>query len=187
MRAIPITLIADTLTLYAVFEIARFRRRHPAFAGCRVGPPLLAFEPQSFDDAPPPAIYEISARLRRLILVGWTPEWNTHLLETARKVGAWAARRSSTTDNSSALHQATAGAAFGPPQPRTQLRSVFGRMGETKTAVVGFSLATKRHGSEDAAAVLIDGVEATAEIRRRLRLGEHTTLTFLSTERGWQM
>lgn len=186
MHAIPITLIGDTLTLYAVFEIARFRRRHPAFAGFRVGPPLLAFEPRSLDDAPPPAIYEISARLTRLILVGWTPEWNTHLLDTARQVGAWAARRNSTPGDSSALHQESASTAFGPPQPRAQLRSVFGRMGETKTAVMGFSLATKRQISENAAAVLVDGVEATAEIRRCLGLSEHTTLTFLSTERGWQ-
>lgn len=190
MRAIPITLIGDTLTLYAVFEIARCRRRHPAFAGFRVGPPLLAFEPRSFDDTPPPAIYEISAQLTRLILVGWTHEWNVCLLDTARKVGAWAARRSSTLASSGQSHapgKGNAGVVFGPPQPRTQLRRVFERMRETQTAVLGFSLTTRRPGSDNAAAVFVDGVDATAEIRRCLRLSEHTTLTFLSTERGWQM
>ncbi len=189
MRAIPITPIGDTLTLYAVFEIARFRRRHPVLAGLHVGPPLLAFEPRNFDDAQPPDLYEISIPLARVILVGWTPDWNARLLDTARKVGAWAARRgarAAATGTSDAPGQEIAGAGFEPPQPRMPLRSVFCRMQETSTAVAGFSLATRRNHPESAAAVLVDGVDATAEIRRRLELSEHTTLTFLATERGWQ-
>lgn len=189
MLAVPITHVADTLTLNAVIEISCFRFRCPALTGLHAGPPMLAFEPRSFDNAPPPAIYELPVSLTRLVIVGLAPDWNEHLLEAAREVGAWAAGTKPVEDDSSRrhprLHRPTVAVSVGAPQPRAPLKKIFRQMEESGTAVAGFSLTMKKRRLKGAAAVLVNGAGATNEIRQRLDLGEHATLTYLASDRGW--
>jgi hypothetical protein len=58
-------------------------------------------------------------------------------------------------------------------------------MQETNTAVAGFAVTKKKRRPESASVILVQGAQATDEIRSRLGLHEHATITFLSSNRGW--
>lgn len=190
MFTVPISHVADSLTLNAVIEISRFRFRCPALTGLHVGSPLLAFEPKNFDYTPPPDIYVLPPQLARLVIVGLAPDWNEHLLDTAREVGMWAAGNQPIREavaRGASTSQAKPPVAFGAPQARASLKKIYRQMEESETTVTGFSLTKKKRYLEGAAAVLVEGADVTDEFRRRMDLQQDATLSFLSSNRGWHI
>ncbi len=183
MLVIPITYVDDVLTLNQLLEISRFRYRCPALTGLHCGAPMLAFEPRNFDATAPPDIYELPVQLTRLAIVGLDPDWNQRLLDTACDVGRWATEAKSHRADTRCLRlpadQASPPAICGAPQPRLPLRKIFRRMQETNTAVAGFAVTKKKRRPESASVILVQGAQETDEIRSRLGLHEHATITFL--------
>lgn len=77
--------------------------------------------------------------------------------------------------------------AFAVPQLRMRLNKLLGEMIASRTSVVAFSYATKKRRPAVIAAVMLNGAEVVTEMRRRLDLTEHATLTFLFQKRGWHL
>ncbi len=188
MYAIPIYPVSDTLTIKHISDSARFHLRCPVMTGLHVGPPMFAYEPKNSHGLRPTEIYELPKVLERLVIVGLEPSWSDHVLKQACEVGAVMARDRAVNETVGGegrdLASPPTEPAFPLPQPRVSLDKLFREMSASGTSVLAYAHATKKRRSDKIAVVLLDGAGAVAEMRRRMNLSEHATLSYLTSERG---
>jgi len=118
-------------------------------------------------------------------MVGLEPSWSDHVLTQAR---AAMARDRAVNETGGGEGRDLASSATEPafpwPQPRVSLDQLFREMSAPGTSVLAYAYATKKRRPDKIGVVLLDGAGAVAEMRRRMNLREHATLSDLTSERG---